>query len=352
MFYRNINVPVFVELRSNVIENLVEIFSKQNLLFENIVVFTGNFGERYLKEKNLKSQFRKFKLYNLKKSGSNIEISSLRTEVVDQMPDLILSFGGGSINDIGKYISLQTGIPSIFVPTVISNDGILSPISIIREDDGYRSLGASPPIGVIGDIDILRESPILYTLSGVGDLLSDISAVIDWDLSSNIGIEKIDFIARNVAWDASISFLWSFENSKCDIIKDDDFLGDLFWGLILSGLAIIVAKSSRPASGSEHNISHALDKILGKNRKPHGLQVGFATLLSLKLQGRDDILKRLKGFYEKIGFPTKFTELGIEKDTFVEAVKLAPKIRDRYTILNEVSEEKVIKAIDEVYEHT
>jgi glycerol-1-phosphate dehydrogenase [NAD(P)+] len=319
-------------------------------VFENVAIFTGNFGERYLEEKNLKSQFHKLKLYNLKKNNFSLEISSLKTEVIDQMPDLILSFGGGSINDIGKYISLQTGIPSIFVPTVISNDGILSPISIIREDDGYRSLGASSPIGVIGDIDILRKSPILYTLSGVGDLLSDISAVIDWGLSSNTAGEKIDFMARNIAWDASVSFLWSCENSKCNVIKDDNFLSDLFWGLILSGFTIIMAKSSRPASGSEHNISHALDKILGKNRKPHGLQVGFATLLCLKLQGRDDIMKRLKEFYKKIGFPTKFTELGIEKDTFIEAVKLAPKIRDRYTILNEVSEEKVIKAIDEIYE--
>ena len=87
------------------------------------------------------------------------------------------------------------------------------------------------------------------------------------------------------------------------------------------------------------------------DRKVHGLQVGFATLLTLSLQGQDKIMKQVKEFYKMINFPTKFSELGIERETFIKAVKLAPKIRDRYAVLNELSEEKIIAAIDEVYEY-
>ncbi len=108
-----------------------------------------------------------------------------------------------------------------------------------------------------------------------------------------------------------------------------------------------IAGSSRPASGAEHLISHALDTILDKP-KPHGIQVGFATLFTQALRGSDitDIME----VYRSVGFPTTFDAIGISIDTFMEAIKIAPYTRkNRFTILDIVDESRIMDALKLAY---
>ena len=170
----------------------------------------------------------------------------------------------------------------ISVPTLLSNDGIASPISILRINNDYKSLGTTMPVAVIVDTEIIRNSPKKYLLAGLGDLVSNISASYDWVLAHNRIREKIDNFSRILAYTPAINLLNNFETYSS--VKDERFIKDLAYRLILSGIAMNIAHSSRPASGSEHNISHALDKILKENRKLHGLQVGYATILTTYLQ--------------------------------------------------------------------
>ncbi len=267
--------------------------------------------------------------------------------ILDSKFDVIIGGGGGRIIDLAKYLGKETSLPVISIPTLLSSDAISSPISVLNVGDTYRSLGTTIPMGVIVDIEIIQNSPKKTILAGLGDLISNISASYDWILAHNVIGERIDSFARLLAYSPAVSLL---RKQECfSSVKDQCFIEELAYGLVMSGIAMNAARSSRPASGSEHNISHALDRILGFGEIFHGIQVGFATILTTYLQRQTDKHEQILDLYHTFKFPTRFTELGISKEVFMEAIKIAPNIRRRFTILNQYSFEETSDAIEKLY---
>ena len=98
-------------------------------------------------------------------------------------------------------------------------------------------------------------------------------------------------------------------------------------------MAISIAGSSRPASGSEHLFSHALDKILDKPAL-HGEQCGIGTIMMMYLHGGD--WKYIRDALKAVQAPTTAAEIGVCEDDIIEALMMAHKIRpERYTILGD-----------------
>ena len=345
MFYKFVNLPIFTEIGSNILDRFETILQENNLYFKKPLILTGDISGNIIKGYSFYNAFEK---HHIGMYYDEDLIINIRKEIIDEGFDLIIGCGGGRIIDLGKYLSSETLTPFISIPTILSNDGVSSPISILRLDGSYRRVGSTMPIGVAIDINIIKSSPTIYLKAGLGDLISNVSAFYDWNLAYRRRKDRYDNFSAMMAYMAASNVLDKM--SSYDNIVGTDFLIDLARGLVVSGISIAIARTSRPASGSEHSISHALDRILGPNRRPHGIQVGFATLLTLYLQGQRKLMESLKKFYRKVGFPVTFLELGISKETFVEAVKLAPSIRERYTILNEVSKGEIMEAIEEVYE--
>jgi len=337
MIYKSISLPVFIEIGKGSLNQLREIISEWNLIFNKVAIITGNYGEKLVTEKRIKSHFSKTGLFNIRKCK---DLSQLRSNIVLQGFELILGIGGGSVNDISKYISMQTSIPFIYIPTVLSNDGIASPISIIKTDRNYRSLGTTLPTGIIADLDVLTKSPRIFLLSGLGDVISNLSACLDWDLASKETGEKIDILAKSLSVSSAINMIYGSLRGKYDNISSERFIKDLFNNLLTSATAMIIAKSSRPASGAEHSISHALDK-LGVYR-PHGIQVGFATLFTLFLHRQNDLLEDVIAVYRQLKFPISLSDLHIDEEYFIKAIQMAPSIRKRFTILNKFSSESLV----------
>lgn len=259
--------------------------------------------------------------------GSIEDVIYIETIIKDKTPDIIVGIGGGRILDVVKIAAFRTYVPFILVPTSLSHDGIISPVAVIDFGEEVRSVGAIAPNGVVLDINIIKKAPLLLKLAGCGDLVSNLSALEDWKLASKYKGERIDYFA----------FILSKTGAKNIILSEhepfsEDFLQDLAEGLAASGLSMIIAKSSRPASGAEHLISHALDRITNR-KNPHGIQVGIATIFTLSLRGKD--ITKIVNFYRKIKFPLTPMDIGIDKDIFIEAVKLAPSTRKgRFTILD------------------
>ncbi len=329
MIYRNITLPVFSRIGKGLISNLSDIIKEENFFFRRVSILTGNYGGKLIEDYKIKKHFEKVFVFNIRKVKN---LSSVKSEVLEKKTELLLSIGGGEVNDIAKYISMETSIPLISIPMTLSNDGISSPISILRVNGSYKSLGTTPPIGIIGDIKVLKRTPEIYLLSGLGDLMSNLSAVLDWELANRNTGEKIDNFAKNISLNSALSILYNFQKEKYKTPKEEDFLKDLFDGLVSSGVSMIIAKSSRPASGSEHNISHALDRSSSKTL--HGIQVGFATVFTLFLHKQYLLLDDLIKLYKTFKFPLTFKDLGIKEEIFLKSLKTAPLIRDRYTVLN------------------
>ena len=334
MIYKFVNFPLILEIKEGALDEIESIIHKNNLHFEKPIVITGEQSGKIIKKYMRQFPFEDGEWTIIKDITPEL-LTTLRSKLITQKFDLIIASGGGRIIDLGKYLSNETMIPVISVPTLISSDAIASPISIIRLDNKYKKFGSSMPIGVIIDLNIIKNSPSIYILSGLGDLISNISASYDWILSNKRKKERIDHFSRALAYLPAINILNSFETYSS--IKDLKFLEDLAYGLVFSGISMNIAKSSRPASGSEHNISHALDIVLGETRKLHGLQVGFATLLTVYLQNQIEVYNKIEQLYTYFRFPKSFKEIGIEPENFKKALFLAPSLRDRYTILNEIN---------------
>lgn len=242
--------------------------------------------------------------------------------------DVVVGLGGGKNIDIAKYVGWKTGVPVISVPTIPSHDGIASPMISLSGGERPYSLYSRPPHYVLIDPDVLVSSPLRFVLSGYGDVLGKYTSVYDWWLAH---VDRGEYFGSYSAALARLSFKHVVRYRKAIARRTYEGINVLLEALVTNGIVMGIQHSSRPASGSEHLISHALDYLRGK-KGMHGLQVGLGTIVAAYLQGRD--WERVRKYLEDVGAPTTAEALGIPEEMMVKAVAIARTLRDRYTILH------------------
>jgi glycerol-1-phosphate dehydrogenase [NAD(P)+] len=243
--------------------------------------------------------------------------------------DTIVGLGGGKVIDVTKYAAARLGMPMVAVATNLAHDGICSPVSILDNDVGRGSYGVPGPIGIVVDLDLIRAAPGRFTRSGIGEALSNISALADWELSRLHTGEPVDGLAAAMARSAAEAVL-----RQPGTIADDGFLVVLAEALVLSGLAMSVAGNTRPCSGACHEISHAIDLLFPNKSGQHGEQVGLGAVFATHLRGDLQRAAELAEVVTRHGLPVTPGDLGLDIDEFVQAIAYAPRTRPgRYTIL-------------------
>jgi glycerol-1-phosphate dehydrogenase [NAD(P)+] len=167
--------------------------------------------------------------------------------------------------------------------------------------------------------------------SGIGDAISNLSAIADWQLAERERGEAVDGVAVTFARTAAMAIL-----HREDGIEDDDFLIALAEALVLSGMAMATAGSSRPCSGGEHEILHAIDHLF-PGTAHHGELAGAATLFTAFLR-EDGSVAAIDTCLRRHGLPRLPADLGLSAEQFAEAVSYAPRTRpDRYTLLEHLA---------------
>jgi len=239
--------------------------------------------------------------------------------------EAVVGFGGGRALDVAKYVAFLAGLPYFAVPTSLSNDGFCSPQSSLTQGGRRRSLRAAMPAGIIVDTDVCLHAPDTLWWSGIGDLVAKVTAITDWKLAFHArGTPVNDFAA--LLSDATV---FQFMARP---VKDLEGVRLLATSLMLNGIAMEVSGSSRPASGSEHLLSHALD-ALSERPRLHGLQVGVATYVISQLQGQG--LERIASVLDATGFWRGISADPFSRREWLEAVRLAPSLKeDLYTVLS------------------
>jgi glycerol-1-phosphate dehydrogenase [NAD(P)+] len=217
----------------------------------------------------------------------------------------------------------------VSVATNLSHDGICSPVSTLDNDNGRGSYGVPGPIAVVIDLDIIREAPARYVRAGIGDAVSNLSALADWELSHRETGERIDGLAAAMARSAGEAVL-----RHPGTIADDDFLVTLAEGLVLTGIAMSISGDTRPSSGACHEISHAFDLLYPQRAAAHGEQVGIGAAFAMHLRGSHEDSALIAETLRRHGLPVLPEQIGFSVREFVEAVGFAPRTRPgRFTVL-------------------
>lgn len=329
MYYNFVKVPAVVEIGSSILNILDQILLRNHLFFPHKTLVTSpELHDLYKRLFN----FTQFNQTILLKGGKVDEFSYLK-EQCTELDTVLIAFGGGSIIDIVKYAGNHLDIPYISVPSTLSNDAIYSPVARLVFEGKKRSYGVKPPMGIIVDLDIIRNSPEILILAGVGDLISNLSALKDWTLSFNDNNERINELSFMLAKEAANSIL---NYAKKDL-RNDEFLSDLSRGLITSGLSMILSGDTRGTSGAEHMISHAIDEYFPEKSTIHGIQVAWGHLQVERFRGINGNYEEINTFFEKMGILEEIKlRINFSDEEFSKLIKLAKTIRNRYTILEKI----------------
>ena len=96
--------------------------------------------------------------------------------LLDEKTDLLL-VGTGVINDITKYVSHRVNIPEVLVATAPSMDGFVSDTAAPTVGNLKSSFPCNLPRTILGDTDILKDSPEVMIPAGFGDIIGKYSAL-------------------------------------------------------------------------------------------------------------------------------------------------------------------------------
>ena len=206
----------------------------------------------------------------------NVEIIREKLRGLDAIAIVV---GSGVLNDLTKLASGELGRPYMVVCTAASMDGYASFGASISKDGFKITRNCPAPAAVVADLDIMAAAPKRLVATGVGDLIEKIPAGEDWIIADMLGVEAIN----HQVWPLVQGPLREAISQPAQLRAGDaDATAGLAAGLLMSGLAMQAAQSSRPASGAGHQFSHLWEmEGHGLDWEPpltHGFKVGLGTV--------------------------------------------------------------------------
>ncbi len=245
--------------------------------------------------------------------------------------DCIVGLGGGRVLDVCKYAAYVSKTPYLAIPTTAANDGLTSPIAVLKRKDGLpKSLGAAMPAMVLIDTEVIALGPVQNIKAGIGDTISNYMALKDWEFAVSRGKDEMNTYAYLMSRNSLDALMKTSYDKICP-----EFIEVLVNSLVLSGIAMDFAGTSRPVSGSEQCFSHALD-YYNEKQNLHGIQVALGTVAMLKLI--DEPYKEVLAYLKKFEVDINPVHLSISEKTFVECMQKGSSMRKgRYTYLDEAN---------------
>ncbi|WP_077801003.1 iron-containing alcohol dehydrogenase family protein [Streptomyces sp. JHA26] len=330
---RLIPSPVVVDIRRGALDDLAAILSDERISSSGRLAFAISNGSGRVLRERFGAAFPGAEWFA--EADGTIDGAVRLADSIKKAGryDAVVGIGGGKVIDCAKYAAARVGLPLVAVATNLANDGLCSPVATLDNDAGRGSYGVPNPIGIVIDLDVIREAPVRYVRAGIGDVICKISAVADWELSHRENGEKVDGLAAAMARQAAEAVLHHPGGTG-----DDPFLTTLAEALVLCGISMSVAGDSRPASGACHEISHAFDLRFPKRSALHGEQCGLGGAFATFLRGDTETAGRMAEVLRHHGLPVLPGEIGFDLDEFVQAVDYAPHTRPgRYTILEHLN---------------
>jgi glycerol-1-phosphate dehydrogenase [NAD(P)+] len=325
---RMVGTPLAIDIWPGAIEALAPLLADRRISSGGHVAVAVGPGQGEEIAEVLRPQLENASIITVE--GGSVEAArGLASKLHDGFYDALVGIGGGRTLDVAKHAASLSALPMVAVATNLAHDGIASPVASLESDGGRKlSYGVQMPIAVVIDLDYVRRSAPAMRRSGIGDAVSNLSAIADWRLAERERGEVVDGVAVTFARTAALAVL-----HRRDGIDDEAFLMALAEALVLSGLAMATAGSSRPCSGGDHEIVHAIDHLF-PDTAGHGELAGVGSLFTSFLRGDEALTAEIDACLTRHELPRTPADLGLGEDDFVRAVLDAPSTRpDRYTVL-------------------
>lgn len=342
IFGSNVSLPIMVRIEESLLDKVNELLRESNLLFTRPLIILMK-EVRSMADK-VSSGFKEPHVHEIE-DNSYQHVEAVEAAIDQIRPDVLIGVGGGRVIDVAKFAGARRILPVVSVPTSLSNDGISSPIAVIRFRKESRSVGVNMPTAVLVDLEAVTTAPVRNLKAGVGDLLSNISATNDWLKAYRKTHEHYDTVAALLARKSAFEML----DVQLVNFTDTSFLRILAEGLVLSGIAMGIAGTSRPCSGAEHLLSHAYDELYPDSQSLHGEQVAMFGVFTSYLQN-DSSWSAQAEFLKANELIATPAELSLDFEAFKKVLALAPGTRPgRYTVLEQTSEADIERAYQKAY---
>lgn len=279
----------------------------------------------------------------------NLHANEMATaQVLHQLdPDVkfLIAVGSGTIHDTTRYCARRRGIPFVACPTAASVDGFCSTVSAMTWEGYKKTMPGVAPELVLADIDVISEAPLSLALSGVGDILGKYTALADWKIAHALNGEFFCPVIEGMTRDAVGTIYGCCEKIK---ERDEEAFTQLTYGLLLSGLAMQLMGNSRPASGSEHHISHLIEMepplLKVHSGASHGEKVGVGAAI---VSGEYHRLAQIKDIAPMVR-PYRF--LPVEEMTALYGEALLPSVleENKQDCMEGVTPQMLIRAWPEI----
>lgn len=237
----NYSLPLFMQVKANAVTDLNKNLNlyMPKLVFAKTLILTteGLLQTLDRKVKILLNQLRGYEIVTVKESSFDFAVEVAKKVAMNNIR-LVIGLGGGTALDTAKYAAFVANVAYIAIPTALSNDGVCSPVSVLLAQNGRRhSFTSKIPDGLLIDTDIIFEAPRLLLKAGVGDTISNYTALYDWQLGCDENNDRPNDFAYMLSETAFNSLLYSEEKSLTSIPG----IKMLAQSLVLSGLSMQLA---------------------------------------------------------------------------------------------------------------
>ena len=327
-------LPRIVVTGPSVLEQLPAVIAELDLPERGLIVCDSNTLKIAGRQVNEYLEIGGHQMKKVVVEGANSQ-ELLRVEDALDGMDFLVGVGGGRPIDLAKQAGFNKNIPFVSIPTAASHDGFGSARSSIRQAGRKTSMQAIPPIAVVADTTIISRAPSRLLAAGVGDIVSNQTAVLDWRLDG----QKADYseyaaalseMAAQLVEDGIEKVASGTEEGVRLVVK----------ALISSGVAMSIAGTSRPASGGEHKFSHWLDAN-SDNPALHGEQCGLGSIVTMYLHGGD--WEKIRDTLKIVNAPINSKGLGMDDGMVLSAFINSKEIRPQRTTILDKTEPKAIE---------
>lgn len=341
------NLPLCLVIDEDIFERGENVLERYlpGIKGQKTIIITESFLHNLYKNEvqKIRENFGNAEVWEMVKADFD-EAVSMAKKICMENVNVIIGFGGGRVLDVAKYAAFVSKTTYICLPSNLSNDSLASPFSVLGTVGSNRkTFKCQIPAAIIVDTSLIGKAPSSQTIGGIGDTIAKYTAVYDWKLASHTEGTNIDDFAYAMSSMCFDSVVHCDEKN----IQSKSFLAILARALIMGGLAMEIAGSSRPSSGSEHLFCHVLEEYYPEIKISHGYAVALGSVGAANFQGRDDrkIIEACKMF----GLDLNPKTYGIDRDLFETIWKKAINVRpERITILNSTSLNR--EWLDQIYD--